>query len=190
MYRRFDSTFAADLWIKVYQCFFPLRGKADSAFLDVLSAYTASENVPINNMLRSGNIMEKDDYFYPRLQILLEYFPKYKVPCNIICYRYLHSRAWNALLENKKPHKNMIVTDKAFMSTSLLSNAVESYKKNRNLEICLEISIPAGTIGTYVGHMNELAEYEILLAPETSFRIDSRCFPWQKRFKCTVVKKN
>lgn len=185
-YKHFYSKTEADLWINEYKTCFPSMEHSDKELLKALDYYTASANVPINNHLRFGNPIKKNDFCYTILNSLLSYIPKYKIPDSITAYRFIPISVWKYLCSGN-PHKNMTIIDPGFMSTTLLFHGVDNYKENRKCKIILEISIPIGTPGTYVGLTNTLSEYEILLAPNTQLQIDSTCIPFQRKFKCTVA---
>lgn len=74
------------------------------------------------------------------------------------------------------------------MSTTLVRTSISNYRlSNPHLNVLLEISVPAGTKGIYVGHLeNTLSEYEAILAPNTKLRIDYNSL-FSKHLCCTVI---
>lgn len=82
----------------------------------------------------------------------------------------------------------MIIHENGFMSTTLIRESIYSYRAQRGLNILLEISIPIGTKGTYVGHLkNTLDEYEVILAPGTKLHIDDKLPFFNNFFYYTVI---
>lgn len=186
-YKKFFFECTADKWLNLYRSEFPQKANTDETFWKALSIYTGSGNGPINQHLRCQNPIYKSDYLYPYLQSLLARLPEYHIPDNIVVYRFINSKHLKKMCPAWPPHKGMIISDKAFLSTTLLRHGVDSYKKGRGLDVTLIISIPCGTAGTYVGYAaTSLHEFEILLPPEVKLHIDSFCNGTKEIF-CTVT---
>lgn len=188
-YKHFYSHNEADLWVKEHNSHFPSDSDNDKIFLKALEYYTASGNPLINNHLRYHLPLETDDFIYPYATQMINRLPSYHIPDNIIVYRYISIGLMKEMCSSHPPKRGTILTDKGFMSTTLVRESINAYRhSNRSLKILLEISVPIGTKGTYVGHLkNMLHEYEVILAPNTQLRIDYK-FPFCNRyFKCTVI---
>lgn len=186
-YTTFSSPNEVDLWHEKYKSFLPSDNKTDKRTLEALDMYTASCNSAFNRYLRYN--IEIPDSFQQYLTQLVEEISTYQIPDNIIVYRYISKGLLKDMCSSFPPKKGLYLTDKGFMSTSLIRESIETHRNtDPSLKILLEISIPAGTNGFYVGHLkNMLDEYEVILAPNTQLRIDYK-FPFCNRyFRCTVV---
>lgn len=188
-YKKFRFPHETHSWYIKYKSYFPSDNDNDKEFLQAINYYTASANSSFNNLLRYNTNLESDDFIYPYVIKMIDKLPTYQIPDNIIVYRYISKRLLKAMCPSYPPKKGMVMQDKGFMSTTLISESLDTHKQaDISLKILLEISVPSGTSGTYVGHLkNMLAEYEVILAPNTQLRIDYK-FPFFNRyFCCTVV---
>lgn len=152
-----------------------------------LDLYTASVNHIFNGHLRYN--IDIDNFYQQHLKQMIQKIPTYHIPNNIIVYRYISKGLLKEMCPSYPPKAGMIIHDKGFMSTTLIRESMDTHREvDISLKILLKISVPAGTPGTYVGHLkNMLAEYEVILAPNTQLRIDYK-FPFYNRyFRCTVV---
>lgn len=188
-YRKFETKEDADQWVEEYKAYFPKMSDSDTDFLQAIYFYTASANVPINRHLREDNTLldEDDTTLFPMLHSMLVKLPYYHIPDNIIVFRYINKGLLKQMCPNWPLRKGMIISDKSFLSTTLLRHGVDDYLEERNAKVLLEIAIPAGTRGTYVGLADTMPEYEVILVPNVKLRIDNICFPFQKKYKCTVI---
>lgn len=188
-YTKFKSADTIDLWYEKYQSHFPSDNDSDKDFLKALYYYTASTNVLVNNALRYDITNLDGDYMQSIFQRMINKLPTYQIPNNIIVYRYISKGLLKEMCPSYPPKIGMVIHDKGFISTTLIRESMDTHREvDISLKILLEISVPAGTPGTYVGHLkNMLAEYEVILAPNTQLRIDYK-FPFYNRyFRCTVV---
>mgnify|MGYP002510101571 FL=1 len=186
-YTKFKSSDAVDLWYEKYKSFFPSDNKTDKELLEALDLYTASVNHILNGHLRYN--IEIDDFYQQHLAQMVKKIPTYHIPNNIIVYRYISKGLLKEMCPSYPPRTGMLMHDKGFMSTTLIRESLDTHRQaDISLKILLEILVPAGTSGTYVGHLKNMpAEYEIILAPNTQLRIDYK-FPFYNRyFYCTVV---
>lgn len=187
LYKEFHTTEEANAWVENYKSCFPSDNDDDKIFLQAIDYYTGSLKPIYNNYLRNNKLMEKDNYFYPYFTRIIEKLPTYEIPDNIIVYRYIDKRLLKEICEPYPPKRGSIMQDKGFMSTSLVRESTCQIRIDRNSHILLVISIPKGTKGTYVDLLHDsLPEYEIILAPNTKLRIDSKSF-FNTYFECTVI---
>lgn len=187
LYTKFISPNDVDLWYEKYKSSFPSDNKTDNEFLEALDLYTASVNHILNGYLRYD--IELDDFYQQLLIQMVKKLPTYQIPDNIVVYRYISKGLLKEMCPSYPPKRGMLLTDKGFMSTTLIRKSINNHRQaDTSLKILLEISVSAGTKGTYVGHLkNMLPEYEVILAPNTKLRIDYK-FPFvNKYFHCTVV---
>lgn len=186
-YTKFRSADEVDLWYEKNKFYFPSDNKTDKEFLEALNLYTASVNHIFNGHLRYN--IEIDDFYQQHLSQMVKKIPTYHIPNNIIVYRYISKGLLKEMCPSYPPKTGMVIHDKGFMSTTLIRESLDTHRQaDISLKILLEISVPAGTPGTYVGHLkNMLAEYEVILAPNTQLRIDYK-FPFYNRYiNCTVI---
>ena len=188
-YTKFKSSDDVDLWYKAYKSYFPSDNDNDKDFLKAINFYTGSANTLVNRALRYDITMLDGDYMQSIFQRMIDKLPTYHIPNNIIVYRYISKGLLKEMCPSSPPKTGMIMHDKGFMSTTLIRKSMDEHRQSDlSLKILLEIYVPTGTSGTYVGHMkNMLGEYEVILAPNTQLCIDYK-FPFCNRyFHCTVV---
>ncbi|MBQ6886256.1 MAG: hypothetical protein IJN54_01925 [Lachnospiraceae bacterium] len=187
-YKNFFRETDADNWVNTYKKYFPSNEDEDKDFLSAIHYYTGSANTLINNALRYDKNILDNDFMQPIFQRLIEKVPTYQIPDNIVVYRYISKGLLKEMCPSYPPRKSMIICDKGFMSTTLIRTSINDYRRsNPHQNILLEISVPAGTKGIYVGHLeNTLSEYEAILAPNTKLRIEYSSL-FSKYFRCTVV---
>lgn len=186
-YIKFRLSDDVDLWYEKYKYAFPSDNDTDKEFLKALDLYTASVNHIFNGHLRYN--IDIDNFYQQHLKQMVKKIPTYHIPNNIIVYRYISKGLLKEMCPSYPPKAGMIIHDKGFMSTTLIRESMDTHREvDISLKILLKISVPAGTPGTYVGHLkNMLAEYEVILAPNTQLHIDYK-FPFYNRyFRCTVV---
>lgn len=188
-YKRFYTESQVDEWVDKYKNFFPSDNDEDKDFLETLNCYTGNANTPINRYLRQNKNLQEVDFFYNIYQKLAAKFPTYQIPDNVVVYRYIPKSLLKYMCPSYPPKKGMILEDKGFMSTTLVRSSISDFRHSHpGLNVLLEISIPAGTKGIYVGHLDcTLPEYEIILAPNTKLRIDYKIPFCNNYFQCTVL---
>lgn len=185
----FRSPNDVNLWYEKYKSYFPSDNDADTDFLKALYYFTGNANILVNRALRYDMSILEGDIMQSIFQRLIDKIPTYHIPNNIIVYRYISKGLLKEMCPPYPPRTGMIIHDKGFMSTTLIRESLDTHRQSDlSLKILLEISVPAGTSGTYVGHLkNMLSEYEVILAPNTQLHIDYK-FPFCNRhFYCTVV---
>lgn len=79
--------------------------------------YTASCNSAFNNHLRYN--IEISNSFHQYLTQLVEEIFTYRIPDNIIVYRYISKGLLKEMCPSYPPKKGLYLTDKGFMSTQL-----------------------------------------------------------------------
>lgn len=132
------------------------------AFIDYkkeLYPHEASYYVNINNTLRGkDSFTDGNQMRYIRLHNALG---RAEVPCDIIAYRGLSRDAYNSMLENSILAGGDGLRDNGFMSCSL---ACENLFNNTS-DVILQLTIPEGTRGAYIGNVgNDFeSECELLL---------------------------
>lgn len=189
-YKRFYTESQVDEWVDKYKNFFPSDNDEDKDFLETLNFYTGNANTPINRYLRHNESLQEIEYFNDIYQKLSAKLPTYQIPDNVVVYRYISKSLLKYMCPSYPPKKGMMLEDKGFMSTTLIQSSISDFRHSHpELNVLLEISIPAGTRGIYVGHLEfTLPEYEIILAPNTKLRIDNKIPFYNGYLQCTVVK--
>lgn len=184
-YKKFRNTNQIDAWYTKFQFAFPSDNSTDKYFIDAITNYTGSLNNIINNHLRYNKQIDK--IHIPHLETMITKLPTYHIPDDIIVYRYISKGLLKEMGTSKPLRKGTTLQDKGFMSTTLLKSSVNPYRIGRKQDILLIISVPSGTKGTYVGHLeNTLFEYEVILAPNTQLLIDHK-IPFHNYYYCTVI---
>lgn len=187
-YKNFLHFNDADNWVNIYKDYFPSNNDTDKDFLKALYYYTGNANTLVNRALRYDMSILEGDFMQPIFQKMIDKLPTYHIPDNIIVYRYISKGLLIEMCPSYPPKKGMLLADKGFMSTTLVKESITNYRhSNSSLKILLEISVPAGTKGTYIGRINSLFEHEILLAPNTQLRINYKIPFYNRYFQCTVV---
>jgi len=154
--------------------------------------YTQGIHFITNQILRSGvdiekhciNSMVKPEMIYGAIsEIKLHLAPE-----NIIVYRYISKDIvqrmlkWNNLLCFKK---GGIVFDKAFLSTTLTPETVQSRNYSHGYSKLLKIFVPKGTPCLYLDLISDMGENEMLFLPKTKLRILSSSF-LSKTVECII----
>lgn len=188
-YKKFYTKEDIDSWYIKFYSAFPHDNDTDKDFLEAIRYYTASANTFVNNALRYDMTILDGDYMQPIFQKMINKLPTYHIPDNIIVYRYIYKGLLKQLCPSYPPRIGMIIQDKGFMSTTLIKEGIDDHKQSDTLlNILLEISVPAGTKGIYVGHLkNTPSEYEVILAPNTCLRVDYKVPFYNHYFRCTVI---
>ena len=186
-YTKFKTSDEVDLWYEKYKSYFPSDNDGDKDFLEALNMYTGSGNHIFNNHLRCN--IQLDPFYQKNFTKMFDKLPTYHIPDNIIVYRYISKGLLKNMSPIYPPKRGMTIQDKGFMSTTLIKESMDNHRQSDvSLKILLKISVPAGTPGTYVGHLkNMLSEYEVILAPNTQLYIDHKIPFCDHYFKCTVV---
>jgi len=196
LYKKFYSPNEVNIWFDNFKSYFPSESDTDKDFLQAINLYSGHGNRIFNKHLRYNTELnpkiETENFIYSNITKMIDKLQKYQIPDNIIVYRYISKGLLEEICPSYPPKKGMIIQDKGFMSTTLLKESVNNYRHTQHsLNVLLEISIPAGTKGIYIGHLtNTLSEYEIILAPNTKLRIDDKIPFYNCYFKCTVVNKS
>lgn len=188
-YSQFNNPSEVISWANQFKSCFPSDSDSDKEFISAINYYTSDANVPINRFLRCKHKDSiKASLIHNTYKQMVSKLPTYQIPDNVVVFRYISHQLLKEMCPSFPPKKDMIISDKGFMSTTLLRSYLFDFRKARNLDILLVISIPKGTRGTYVGLLQDsLHEYEIILVPDTHLRIDSK-FPFSSRcLWCTVI---
>lgn len=188
-YKKFHNAKQVNEWYSTYSSFFPSDKDDDTDFLKTIEFYTGNANTPINRVLRNNGNFQYSEFLYNIYQKMRAKLSSYQIPDNVVVYRYISKNILNYMCSCSSPKKGMIMHDDGFMSTTLLLDSIRDFVRPRpELNVLLEISIPKGTNGIYVGHLDcTEEEYEIILAPNTQLRIDYKTPFVNNYFRCTVV---
>ena len=192
-FKEFHSPSEVNVWFDKFKSYFPSDNDTDKDFLQAINLYTGHGNRIFNNYLRHKAELnlesENNNFIYSYITKMIEQLPTYQIPDNIIVYLYINKGILKEICPSYPPKKEIIMQDKGFTSTTLIRESVNDYRRtHHSLNILLEISVPAGTKGIYVGHLKDtLSEYEVILAPNTKLRIDNRIPFFNNYFQCTVV---
>ncbi|AFS79197.1 hypothetical protein Curi_c21940 [Gottschalkia acidurici 9a] len=130
-----------------------------------IECYCGNTYREINPYLRFG----KDDKFshYRELSHILTLVlgSAPRIPENIVVYRLVGDTFIKKLIENNNKNSCIATQEKAFLSTSLLSDIVNSGEAYTNHKNMLKIYVEKGSVGIYVNTVTFRNEQEILLYP-------------------------
>lgn len=159
------------------------RFAADREEKEAFDRYCGYEAEKVNRRLRCEKISSgwdfriTDSLFYRITDTMDRVIRQYRVPENIIVYRYVNAddlrKAYGLLLPGRS------ICDKGFLSTGLCREALasiheadEEHKKGYNM--LLKIYVPKGTMGLYVTLVcGRPAEQEMIFPRGTRLRIMS-----------------
>lgn len=122
----------------------------------------------INNVLRfllSGS----NNYAPLAHSLLMSLTMAPRIPHSIVAYRMVSEKFIDNMIENNK--KGWPITERGFLSTSLLHSIMQSTEPYSGQDNCLKIYIPAGTVGVYVNTVTWRPEQEVLIAPNRILRM-------------------
>lgn len=126
------------------------------------AGYTARE---INEYLRTGHKEFTPSCDLKKMinSLMKALYEAPRIPSDIVVYRLVPKIFVKELLENNK--KSKPIQEKAFMSTSLLTNIVKDENEYSSYKDMLKIYVNAGSIGVYIDGIENRGENEILFAP-------------------------
>lgn len=68
-------------------------------------------------------------------QKMVDKLPTYHIPDNIIVYRYISKGLLKEMCPSYPPKKGMLLTDKGFMSTTLVRESITNYRPPLNKKL-------------------------------------------------------
>ena len=147
--------------------------------------YSGDGYYQINKYLRYGKTEPFDAKSKLYSDIMISEIRKFHIPENIVTYRVLNKQGLSKMSKGKVK-KGMILEDKAFLSTGLIyKNLWNKY----NSDCLLQILIPKGNNGLYIGLITNLYEQEVILPPNTKMEIiDIYRYKNKKVYKCILLK--
>ncbi|MBO4788081.1 MAG: hypothetical protein J5531_04180 [Lachnospiraceae bacterium] len=181
-YREFTSTDEVNEWAQEH--FGEFLNYPDEPIYDKVYEYTGNTYIPINRLLRAlpswqaeeckDRLPEAYREFYDDGMVLYDYLSRFRIPEDVIVYRFLSREGIKELFGRWIPRKGRKGLEKAFMSTSLLLSAAKEFAKDKR-GVMLRIRVPAGTHGLYVSQDqykgNLLRECELLLTPGIQLQV-------------------
>ncbi len=136
------------------------EGRINKTQKEALRIYSTNDgNRAINTALREG----KTNEYVSRIDLAIS---STKIDRDVMTYRGVDSNFFHAKIPEGEKAVGYSLTDKAFTSTSLVSNVAESF--NGSHIGVMRIRVPKGTNAAYIGHRGE---YELLLGRNSSFKI-------------------
>lgn len=159
---------------------------------DIVKGYTGSKYDPINEHLRKyeGKLgKEGNEKVENQIKDLDAALKKSKIPQNVNVYRRVSELQFGKEYEDYNLRQGGIINKEkvaklegkfrgqtfnqhSYMSTSLVQDPHQSYSNDR-YPILLEITIPEGTQGAYIGDMSEYpGQYEMLINRGYTFKYE------------------
>ncbi|EHI99780.1 hypothetical protein CDLVIII_3206 [Clostridium sp. DL-VIII] len=162
---------------------------------DLLSGYSGNMDRVYNQMLRGKREFPKSQSkeFIENINIINNAISKLKLKENIQVWRWTSKNEFKKLFENAKIKKGHTFIDKAFMSTTLVSDLLENFAKSRKYDCLLKLYLPKGTKGAYIDFYDKyhlLNECEFLLPTNTSFVFQKKFFSFKYMkwiYECYLV---
>lgn len=157
-YMIFKTALEVEEWVEKYYTaeelsILDINGKADFS----LVLYKGNFSEKFNRALRDE---KTDTEFCNAIETLQELLCKYKIPSDIITYRFISWKELQAL--NKGTRFGKVYEYKSFLSTTLLKDKYAMHDKCWK-RIPIMIQVPKGIKGAYLPEVNKnRPEYEIL----------------------------
>ena len=165
-YRTFENGKAAKAWAQ--EAFSDWKAALGDDRELALEQYASSAYSQINHYLRFKDF-ELDAGGVRRLQLLDSALDSARMPESVTAYRGFYSQWY---IENFDRLTGTIVTDEAFVSTSLDPAIAENFSRAGFGSIFAEVRIPESAKAAYISHIYS-NEAEILIARGTQFRVIS-----------------
>lgn len=159
--------------------------KGNTGFAELIYGYGGNGYKLLNETLR---IIDGDDKVYSNIKdnmkspynndikeiegILCGMF-EYKIPEDIIVYRYMRKRDLRKLLRSRD---DKVIIERGFLSTSLLPycNGMKSFQENYKAKCLLKIYIPKNSVGIpllFDSKQSNLKEFEVLFPNNSRLKI-------------------
>lgn len=139
--------------------------------------------MPVNDGEDSSDI-------YTTIAMLEKGLASYSLPENITVYRYTKRKWFKLFFINRKAKKGAEFSDKAFISTTLVSDSLRSFAKEHQYDCLLKLHLPQGTNGVYVEFDKDfscLKENEFVLPPNLTFTVVKHSLHWFTHiFECEL----
>lgn len=185
-YKEFQTVEEGNDWGWKFFSDILVPSKDNNAYLSVF-CYTGSMFCKWNKVLRkypaieSGLFEECDKREFSedgeqicRIKEVNSLLRQHNIPENIIVYRYTKKKHIKDLCSSHFFRNGLRFFDKAFLSTTLISELLYDFAKTKEYDCLLKIYVPKGTQGAYVSLKNPLSklnEQEVLLAPNLMLEI-------------------
>lgn len=164
-----------------------------NSIADLLYTYTGNMNIPYNQFLRgyrNGYREDEIEEYSRNIEIIKKEICKFELSENIVVYRYAHKKLFKRFFKSSKPKVGELFTDKGFVSTTLLPDALKEFAKQHKYNCLLKIYLPIATKGAYIKFNDSLLnEHEFLLPPNSTFRLDKKyiSLKYNTVYECTLV---
>lgn len=156
--------------------------------------YTQGVHNVFNNTLRAKSIhkYDFDDGHISKsmfIDALIE-INKHPISDNILVYRYVHNDLLSHIIKSngvKRIKTDSILTDKAFLSTTLsLDSVIGRHYANKSEHFLFKILVPKGNFGVYVDLISNMNENEILFPPSTKLKV-IKFHRFRKEINCVMI---
>lgn len=155
-YKSFDSFVKAHEW--AHPKYKKWIGNLTGDEFKAIFHYCKKGHININDYLKGkAGTCSKDDAI--KIDVISRALKRSKVPAKVLVYKGCSEDDFKDLLNKPKEEIiGMVLTDNAFMSTSMVEKIAKRHEKG----VMLEIQVDKGAKGGYVGTISEHVEAEIL----------------------------
>ena len=152
---------------------------------EVFDLYIGGGNVQINRYLRCGETELFDTEHKVYADIISAEIDKFYIPENIVTYRVIDKYGLCKMTKGRVK-KGTILMDRALLSTGLV---YDNLRNKPNKDYLLQILVPKGTKGIYIGLISGLNEQELILSSNTKMKvIDIYKYDKKKVFQCILIR--
>lgn len=182
-YREFTSSAEAQEWAFLHYADLLNIDRASEMFYTI-STYTGSWYKALNGFLRvlppygtddfaKINYSGYEDHLHD-IKVIFGELIRHSLPENIVVFRFTKIRDLLNCSNSRFLHRGSYLSDKAFLSTTLVKDNLKEFSKMHRCTCLLKIFLPKGFPGAYVTFVEDqklLNEQEFLLPPNVTFEI-------------------
>lgn len=152
-------------------------GNSNLMSYSVFEFYAGYDSDLINNYLR-GYPKCDSNYVVNKINVIEEEIKKFELRENLVVVRKLRYDIFKfKLLKNRKLKTGMVLSDKAFLSTSLDLSYRKNYEGNEeysNNYVFMLLKIPKGINAVYLESISKKQEFELLLPANLDLIVEKK----------------
>lgn len=199
-YREFNNDNEAEQWAWEYYSDL-MNLNPESEQYKLIRSYTGSWYKILNRLLRmcpeigsaEFDNINFGDYSEEKARILAlnDILQSYSLPESIVVHRFTHLSSIMKMAGTRILRKGLYISDKAFISTTLVRDDLDSFRKEYYCNCALKIYLQKGIPGAYVSFKTDdslLNEQEFLLPPKIQMKlIKIHYFTWPVQIDCVAL---